>query len=108
NCMDNFINYNNFENNTFDISTNGNLVLSNFDNNYWDKYEGYDLNRDGIGDVPYHPVSMYSMIVEENPNALMLLRSFTVQLLDKAEKAIPGLTPENLVDKKPLMKSQKL
>lgn len=108
NCMDNNINYNDFKNNTFDISTNGTLVLSNFNNNYWDKYEGYDLNRDGIGDIPYHPVSMYSMIVEENPNALMLLRSFTVQLLDKAEKAIPGLTPENLVDTKPLMKSQKL
>lgn len=39
------------------------------------------------------------MIIEQNPNALMLLRSFTVQLLDKAEKAIPSLTPENLVDK---------
>jgi nitrous oxidase accessory protein len=38
----------------------------------------------------------------------MLLRSFTVQLLDKAEKAIPSLTPENLVDDKPMMKSQKL
>ena len=31
-----------------------------------------------------------------------------VQLLDKAEKAIPGLTPDNLVDDKPMMKSQKL
>ena len=51
-CMDNTINYNNFVGNTFDISTNGDLVLNNFDNNYWDKYEGYDLNRNGTGDVP--------------------------------------------------------
>ena len=108
NCADNNINYNNFQNNTFDISTNGSMVLSNFNNNYWDKYEGYDINKDGIGDVPYHPVSMYSMIVDQNPYTLMLLRSFTVQLLDKAEKAIPSLTPENLVDKSPLMKSLKL
>jgi len=53
-------------------------------------------------------VSMYSMIVEENPNTLVLLRSFMVSLLDKAEKAIPSLTPENLVDEKPMIKPNKL
>lgn len=107
-CEDNNFHHNNFTGNSFDVGTNGSISLNRFYNNYWDKYEGYDINKDGMGDVPYHPVSMYSMIVEENPNALMLLRSFTVQLLDKAEKAIPGLTPENLVDDKPMMKSQKL
>lgn len=108
NCADNNINNNNFESNTFDISTNGTMVLSNFNNNYWDKYEGYDMNKDGIGDVPYHPVSMFAMVIEEIPNAVILLRSFLVSLLDKAEKAIPSLTPENLVDNKPMMKRFKL
>lgn len=107
-CEDNDFHHNNFLGNSFDVGTNGSLVLNKFDNNYWDKYEGYDLNKDGTGDVPYHPVSMYSMIVEQNPYTLMLFRSFTVQLLDKAEKAIPGLTPENLADNKPIMKSLKL
>ncbi len=103
-CDDNVFHHNNFTGNTFDVGTNGTMVLNEFVNNYWDKYEGYDINRDGIGDVPYHPVSMYSMIVEQNPYALILLRSFTVSLLDKAEKAIPSLTPEYLLDNKPLMK----
>lgn len=103
-CDDNVFHHNNFTGNTFDVGTNGTMVLNEFVNNYWDKYEGYDINRDGIGDVPYHPVSMYSMIVEQNPYALILLRSFTVSLLDKAEKAIPSLTPEHLLDNKPLMK----
>jgi nitrous oxidase accessory protein len=107
-CEDNYFHHNNFTGNSFDVGTNGTLVLNKFENNYWDKYEGYDIRKDGIGDIPYHPVSMYSIIAEQNPNALLLLRSFTVQLLDKAEKAIPGLTPENLVDSKPLMKSLKL
>ena len=84
------------------------MMLNKFTNNYWDKYDGYDMNKDGIGDVPYHPVSMYSMIVEQNPNALMLLRSFAVSLLDKAEKAIPGLVPENLRDDTPMLKPNKL
>jgi len=51
---------------------------------------------------------MYSMIVEQNPNALILLRSFIVSLFDKAEKAIPSLTPENLIDDKPMLKPNKL
>jgi nitrous oxidase accessory protein len=107
-CDDNNFHHNNFTGNSFDVGTNGSISLNTFSNNYWDKYEGYDINKDGIGDIAYHPVSMYSMIVEQNPQSLMLFRSFTVQLLDKAEKAIPSLTPENLADKKPLMKSLKL
>lgn len=107
-CEDNNFHNNNFTGNTFDVGTNGTMVLNKFYNNYWDKYEGYDMNKDGIGDVPYHPVSMYSMIVEQNPNSLILLRSFMVSLLDKAEKAIPSFTPENLIDDKPMMKPNSL
>ena len=107
-CSDNNYHHNNFKSNTFDIATNGSLVLNHFSDNYWDKYEGYDMNKDGIGDIPYHPVSMYSMLVEQNPNNLFLLRSFIVGLLDKVEKAIPTLTPQELKDNKPLMRSVKL
>jgi nitrous oxidase accessory protein len=107
-CDDNTFHHNNFYGNSFDIATNGTKTLNRFYNNYWDKFEGYDINKDGLGDVPYHPVSLYSMIVEENPNSVMLLRSFMVSLLDRAEKAIPSLTPENLVDDKPMIKPNKL
>lgn len=107
-CDDNSFLENNFFGNSFDVATNGTMVLNKFSKNYWDKYEGYDRNKDGLGDVPYHPVSMYSMIVEQNPNSLILLRSFMVSLLDKAEKAIPSLTPENLVDDNPMIKPNKL
>src|SRR5690606_9717759 len=94
---------NNFIGNTFDIGTNGSLVLNTFNGNYWDKYEGYDINKDKLGDVPYRPVSMYSMIIDNNPAALMLFRSLIVTLLDKSEKILPGITPEQLKDEKPLM-----
>ncbi|HET6768072.1 MAG TPA: nitrous oxide reductase family maturation protein NosD [Chitinophagaceae bacterium] len=107
-CDDNNFFRNNFFGNSFDVGTNGSLVLNKFYNNYWDKYEGYDRNRDGVGDVPYRPVSMYSVIVEQNPNSLILLRSFMVSLLDKAEKAIPSLASENLTDDKPMIKPNKL
>jgi nitrous oxidase accessory protein len=103
-CMAVTISKNNFIGNTFDVGTNGTLVLNTFNNNYWDKYDGYDLNRDKIGDVPYRPVSMYSMIVEKNPPAMLLFRSFFTSLLDKTEKIIPSLTPEMLKDNRPMMK----
>ena len=102
-CVDVVLEYNNFIGNTFDVGTNGSLVLNSFKNNYWDKYEGYDLNKDKIGDIPYRPVSMYSMIVEKYPPAMILFRSFITTLLDKTEKILPSLTPENLKDSTPMM-----
>jgi nitrous oxidase accessory protein len=107
-CMDNRISNNNFLSNTFDVSTNGSLVLNTFELNFWDKYEGYDLNRDGIGDVPYRPLSMYSVIVENKPASMLLFRSFFVTLLDKSERIFPTLTPDNFIDQSPRMKTLKL
>ncbi len=104
-CMENEIVNNNFLGNTFDISTNGSLVLNTFNSNYWDKYEGYDLNKDGFGDVPYHPLSLFSVLTENNPSSMILFRSFMITLLDKSEKVLPSITPDNFIDKKPLMKS---
>ncbi len=103
-CMDNRLMENNFVHNTFDIATNGSLTLNTFERNYWDKYEGYDLDKDRVGDVPYRPVSLYSMLVEKYPMAMLLFRSFMVTLLDRTERVLPSLTPENLKDDYPLMK----
>jgi nitrous oxidase accessory protein len=107
-CMDISVSWNNFIGNSFDVGTNGFLVLNNFDHNYWDKYEGYDLGKDGIGDIPFHPVSLFSMVVEKNPTAMMLFRSVMTGLLDKTERILPSLTPENLKDNYPYMKPLKL
>ncbi|MDZ4680810.1 MAG: nitrous oxide reductase family maturation protein NosD [Saprospiraceae bacterium] len=107
-CNENEVVANNFLGNTFDISTNGTLVLNTFNGNYWDKYEGYDLDKNNIGDVPFHPLSIFSVIVENNPPAMLLFRSFIVTLLDKSEKLIPTLTPDNFIDNTPLMRSLEL
>lgn len=107
NCMDNSIIGNNFLSNTFDIGTNGSVVLNYFAINYWDKYDGYDLNKDGVGDIPYRPLSLFGVIVERNPAAMLLYRSFLVSLLDRSEKIFPTLTPDNFIDNTPRMKAWK-
>ena len=103
-CDDNVFTKNNFRGNTFDMTTNGSLVLNTIDSNYWDHYEGYDLNKNGVGDVPFRPVSLYSIVMERVPTSVLLWRSFFVFLMDRAEKAIPAVTPENLKDNSPSMK----
>ena len=102
-CMDNMLTQNNFVQNTFDLATNGSLKLNTFVRNYWDKYEGYDLDKDKEGDVPYRPVSLFSMVVEKYPAAMLLFRSFMVTLLDRTERVMPSLIPEDLKDDFPMM-----
>ena len=95
---------NDFLRNSFDIATNSRNADTVLEGNYWDSYTGYDLQRDGRGDVPYHPVRLFSLLVEQNEPALILLRSNFVALLDAAERVIPALTPETLVDRRPAMR----
>jgi nitrous oxidase accessory protein len=45
------------------------------------------------------------MLVERYPQALILLRSPFLEMLDLAERVIPILTPQVLADYRPLMRS---
>lgn len=94
---------NSFHRNSFDVAVNGVGTSTVFAGNWWDTYHGWDLNHDGIGDVPYHPVRLFALLVEHAQPALLLQRSLFVKLLDAAERALPVLTPAALVDARPLM-----
>lgn len=98
------INNNNFLYNSFDLSYNGQLNDNNFDGNYWSDYTGYDLDKDGIGDVPYRPVKLFSYVVNRSSPAIILLRSLFIDIIDFSEKVSPIFTPDNLVDETPKMK----
>lgn len=95
---------NRFSGNAFDVTTNSRSANSTFEGNWWDAYTGYDLDRDGVGDTPFYPVRLFAMVVEQHPPALLLLRSPLVAILDAAERVLPVLTPEALVDRRPLMR----
>ena len=94
---------NNFVGNSFDVSTNSRSTSSRFEGNYWDRYRGHDRDRDGIGDLPFRPVRLFSLVVEQNEPAVVLQRSLLVTLLDIAEAVLPVLTPARLSDAAPAL-----
>ncbi|ARV13542.1 nitrous oxide reductase [Gilvibacter sp. SZ-19] len=104
-CYNNSFRFNNFKFNSFDVSYNSNMNDNSFNQNYWSNYNGYDLNRDGLGDVPYRPVKLFSYVVNETPETIVLLRSLFVDIIDFSEKVSPVFTPEELIDEQPLIKA---
>lgn len=103
-CYANKFLSNNFLYNSFDISYNSKLNDNEFDNNYWSNYSGYDLDKDGIGDVPYRPVKLFSYIVNRTPETIILLRSLFIDIIDFSERVSPVFTPDNLLDNHPSIK----
>ena len=103
-CYTNVFAENNFLFNSFDLAYNSKLNDNVFDHNYWSNYTGYDLDKNGVGDVPYRPVKLFSYVVNRTPESIILLRSLFVDIIDFSEKVSPVFTPDKLVDHAPKMK----
>ena len=105
-CEELEITGNNFIGNSFEMSVSSKNITGGhlLEKNFWSGYSGYDLDRDGIGDVPYRPVKLFSYLIEKVPTAVIMSRSLFIDLLELAEKVTPSLTPANLTDNHPKMK----
>ncbi len=104
-CYTNVFKENNFISNSFDLSYNSQLNDNTFNNNFWSEYTGYDLDKDDKGDVPYRPVKLFSYIVNQTPETIILLRSLFVDIINFSEKVSPVFTPDKLVDESPSIRS---
>lgn len=92
-----------FLQNTFEVGTNSSLSHNTFSHNYWELYTGYDLNGDGIGDIPHRPVSLSAVLTEKVNSSFIFVHSPLFFILDSIEKVLPTFGPEGLLDKTPLM-----
>ncbi|MDE2089933.1 MAG: copper-binding protein, partial [Gammaproteobacteria bacterium] len=76
--------------------------------NYWSDYLGWDLNGDGIGDVPYLPNDAVDRILWDYPLSRLLMNSPTLETLRWVQNQFPVLQPPGVQDSYPLMKSPHL
>jgi nitrous oxidase accessory protein len=76
--------------------------------NYWSDYSGYDLDEDGIGDVPYKIANVFSHLEGEYPRLRLYLDSPAAQALALAERGFPLLERHIEQDIKPLMRPAQL
>lgn len=72
--------------------------------NYWDTYEGFDRNGDGVGDYPFELYSYADRIWIETPVAKFFRSSPVLELLDFLERLAPFSSPSLVLrDKAPKM-----
>lgn len=71
--------------------------------NYWSDFAAYDLNADGVADVPYRPNDAMDHVLWTQPSAKLLLGSPAVQLVRWSQSAFPALLPGGVIDSNALM-----
>jgi len=72
--------------------------------NYWSNYGGYDLDADGIGDVPMKIQNVFDYLEGRTPNLRVYLYSPASQALAAASSAFPIIDVNKETDEYPLMR----
>ncbi|HWP48035.1 MAG TPA: nitrous oxide reductase family maturation protein NosD [Candidatus Limnocylindrales bacterium] len=72
--------------------------------NYWSDYDGYDLDADGIGDIPFKIQNIFQYLEGNHPRLRLYLFSPASQALALAEKTFPVIEGSREFDFYPLMK----
>ncbi|MEY2170659.1 MULTISPECIES: nitrous oxide reductase family maturation protein NosD [unclassified Rhodanobacter] len=73
--------------------------------NFWSDYLGWDLDGDGIGDVPFRPNDSVDVLLWKYPAARSLMSSPSILLLRYVQRAFPVFTPAAVQDSHPLMRA---
>jgi len=98
---------NRFESNltTVGISAPGAGSANVWRNNYWDDYQGFDRDGDGIGDTPHEAYLFADRIWMETPMATFFRNSPVLEMLDFLERLAPFSSPHLILrDPVPRMK----
>jgi nitrous oxidase accessory protein len=71
--------------------------------NHWSRYRGYDLDRDGLGDVPFAIQNVFQIMEAKVPEVRFYLLSPAAEILRVAEQALPIMSLGDAADPKPRM-----
>lgn len=98
---------NRFENNLWQVVVigSGDPTRDIWWGNYWDDYQGFDRNHDGIGDTPHELYTYADRIWLATPQAKFFRNSPVLELLDFLEKLAPFSQPDLVLrDAAPVMR----
>jgi len=71
--------------------------------NYWSDYLGFDLNGDGVGDIPHRLTSYFAFMMENYPTLSLYFYSPSVNALELSLKTFPIFDIPAQEDPYPLM-----
>ncbi|MEN8168709.1 MAG: nitrous oxide reductase family maturation protein NosD [Pseudomonadota bacterium] len=78
-----------------------------WEGNYWDNYEGFDIDNNGIGDTPHELYSYSDRIWMDVPSAQFFKGSPMLEVIDFLERLAPFTDPEMMLrDTKPIMSAE--
>ena len=105
-CADNVWTGNDFIHNDYPVALDMRRTRNRFDDgargNYWSEAGTWDLDGDGLGDVPHGPVTAFAFVSKQYPDLAVLAKSPAVAALGVAERVFPSLRPSLAVDRFPL------
>jgi nitrous oxidase accessory protein len=97
---------NSFRDNRVQVAVEGgsDALGTRWDFNDWNDYAGYDLDGDGIGDIPYELRSLSSDLMSRTPSLQFFRGSPALALTDAVSHVVPLFTPRViLIDPHPRM-----
>lgn len=104
-CAGNVVARNDFIHDDYPVALDMRHTDNAFDDgahgNYWSDSAPYDLDGDGVSDVPYSPVTAFSFVSKQYPDLAVLSASPAVAALGVAERVFPALRPSEAVDRFP-------
>ncbi|ABK83213.1 nitrous oxide reductase family maturation protein NosD [Campylobacter fetus] len=86
--------------------TPGSKIAKNeWNKNYFDDYEGFDRNKDGIGDLPYQNYTYLDSLWQYHPNLRFFYGSSVISILNFIARLAPFSSQELLItDENPRIK----
>jgi nitrous oxidase accessory protein len=108
-CDENRFAANNFLGNLtellLDVSDLETLWADDEGGNHWSNYRGYDLDRNGLGDVPFSIQNVFQVLESDVPEVRFYLLSPAAEVLKAAEEGLPILRLGDAQDPAPRMRA---